>query len=75
LAETGIYVLVAIADIVTYVSRPALYLVDDIARIKVATEPFRKIQEILAVETKAHGGEETITEINRFELDWVSFPV
>jgi ABC-type bacteriocin/lantibiotic exporter with double-glycine peptidase domain len=68
-----ISVLVAIADIVTYVSRPALYLVDDIARIKVATEPFRKIQEILAVETKTHGKEENITEINTFELDRVSF--
>lgn len=54
-------VIVAITNLTRYISSPALYLVNDIAKLKIAAEPFRKIQAILNME-EDNGGEKELTE-------------
>lgn len=51
-------VVVAITNLAHYISSPALYLVSDIAKLKIAAEPFRKIQDILNMPEDAGGTKE-----------------
>ena len=50
--EIQLATIVAITNIVTYISAPSLYLVDDIAKIKASKESFHKIFSLLS-----HNGE------------------
>lgn len=59
-------VVVAITNLAHYISNPALYLVSDLAKLKIAAEPFRKIQDILNMEEDIGGTKELAATPNRF---------
>lgn len=67
-------IIVAIADIVSYISNPALYLVSDIARLKTASEPFRKIQKILCLPEEFDEIEEDCN-ISNYAVSLIDFTV
>jgi ABC-type bacteriocin/lantibiotic exporter with double-glycine peptidase domain len=65
--------IIAITDIVAYVSAPALYLVDDIAKFKVASVPLEKIQDILNLPEERKGHEGYIENIDDIRIEMLTF--
>lgn len=61
-------VVVAVTNLAHYVSSPALYLVSDLAKLKIAAEPFRKIQDILDMEEDAGGTMELAAAPDRLSV-------
>lgn len=65
-------VIVAITNLTHYISSPALYLVSDIAKLKIAAEPYRKIQAILNMEEDNGGEKELTSEIKNLNINSVT---
>ncbi|MBO4915321.1 MAG: ABC transporter ATP-binding protein [Oscillospiraceae bacterium] len=61
-------VVVAITNLAHYISNPALYLVSDLAKLKIAAEPFRKIQDILDMDEDTGGKKELTAVPNRLSV-------